>query len=54
MAATHLLPYDPVKKKRSDHAGDKRGAANISDMTGEETDKRFIFSIKERHRLYGS
>jgi hypothetical protein len=32
----HLLPYDPVQKKRSDHAVGKRGAANISDMTGEE------------------
>jgi hypothetical protein len=35
-SATHLLPYDPVQKKRSDHAGGKRGAADISDMTAEE------------------
>jgi hypothetical protein len=34
--ATHLLPYDPVQKKRTDHAGGKRGSADISDMTGEE------------------
>jgi hypothetical protein len=24
-AATHLLPYDPVQKKRVDHAGGKCG-----------------------------
>jgi predicted DNA-binding WGR domain protein len=36
-AATHLLPYDPVQKKRVDHAGGgKRGSADISDTTGEE------------------
>jgi hypothetical protein len=35
-SATHLLPYDPVQKKRSDHAGGKRGSADISDTTGEE------------------
>ena len=35
-SATHLLPYDRVQKKRSDHAGGKRVAANISDTTGEE------------------
>jgi hypothetical protein len=35
-SATHLLPYDPVQKKRSDHAGGKRAAADISDTTGEE------------------
>jgi hypothetical protein len=36
-AATHLLPYDPVQKKRSDHAGGKRASADISDTTtGEE------------------
>jgi hypothetical protein len=33
--ATHLLPYDPVQKKRA-AAGDKRPSAEISDMTGEE------------------
>jgi hypothetical protein len=35
-AATHLLPYDPVQKKRVDQAVGKRGAADISDTTGEE------------------
>jgi hypothetical protein len=35
-AATHLLPYDPVQKKRVDHAGGKRGSADISDTTGDE------------------
>jgi hypothetical protein len=35
--ATHLLPYDPVQNKREHHAGGKRAAADISDMTGEET-----------------
>jgi hypothetical protein len=35
-SATHLLPYDSVQKKRSDHAGGKRVAASISDTTGEE------------------
>jgi hypothetical protein len=34
--ATHLLPYDPVQKKRVDHAGGKRNSADISDATGEE------------------
>jgi hypothetical protein len=37
-AATHLLPYDPVQRKRSDHAGGKRGAADISAVTHEEAD----------------
>ena len=36
-AATHLLPYDPVQKKRADQSGGKRTAADISDATGEET-----------------
>jgi hypothetical protein len=36
-AATHLLPYDPVLKKRTDHAGSKRGSADISGTTGEDT-----------------
>jgi hypothetical protein len=35
-AATHLLPYDPVQKKRVDHAGGKRSPADISDTTGED------------------
>jgi hypothetical protein len=34
-AATHLLPYDPVLKKRSDQAGGKRNSADISETTGE-------------------
>ena len=34
--ATHLLPYDPVQKKRTDHPGGKRGSAEISDTTGED------------------
>jgi hypothetical protein len=34
--ATHLLPYDPTQKKRVDHAGTKRGSAEISDVTGEK------------------
>ena len=33
-AATHLLPYDPVQKKRADTG--KRAAVDISDTTGEE------------------
>jgi hypothetical protein len=37
-AATHLLPYDLVQRKRSDHAGGKRGAADISDVTHDEAD----------------
>jgi hypothetical protein len=32
LAATHLLPYDPVAKKRT--GNHKRGAGNISDTTG--------------------
>jgi hypothetical protein len=35
-AATHLLPYDLVQKKRADQAVGKRGAAVVSDVTGEE------------------
>jgi hypothetical protein len=35
-AATHLLPYDPVQRKRSDHAGGKCGAADISDATHDD------------------
>ena len=34
-AATHMLPCDPVQKKRVDHET-KRGPADISDATGEE------------------
>ena len=36
--ATHLLPYNPVQKKRSNHAGGKRGAADILTVTFEEAD----------------
>ena len=32
-----MLPYDPVQKKRVDHAGGKRASADISDTTGKET-----------------
>jgi hypothetical protein len=37
-AAMHLLPYDPVQRKRSGHAGRKRSAAEISDVTHDEAD----------------
>jgi hypothetical protein len=37
-AATHLLPYDPVQRKRSNHAGGERSAADISDVTHAEAD----------------
>jgi hypothetical protein len=37
-AATHLLPHDPVQRKRSDHAGGRRGSADISDVTHDEAD----------------
>ena len=33
--ATHLLPYDPVQKKRA-AAGDKRPSAEISDVNADE------------------
>jgi hypothetical protein len=37
-ASTHLLPYDPVQKKRKDQSGSKRASADISDVTaGQET-----------------
>ncbi len=34
-AASHLLPYDPVQKKRTDRTGGKRDSADISDITGD-------------------
>jgi hypothetical protein len=37
-AASHLLPYDPVQKKRTERPGNKRDSANISDTTGEEAE----------------
>jgi hypothetical protein len=37
-AATHLLPYDPVQRERSDHTGGKRGAADISGVTHDKAD----------------
>jgi hypothetical protein len=43
-SATHLLPYDSVQKKRSDHAGGKRVAANISDTTGEKEFRTLVES----------
>jgi hypothetical protein len=36
LSVPHLLPCNPVQKKISNHAGGKRGSADISDMTGEE------------------
>ena len=35
-AATHMLPYDPVQKKRVYHAGSKSSPVDISDATGQE------------------
>jgi hypothetical protein len=35
-SATHLVPYDPVQKKRADQAVGKRGAADVLEVTGEE------------------
>jgi hypothetical protein len=35
-AATHLLPYDPVQKKRVDQTGGKRGSADVSNATGDD------------------
>ena len=34
-SASHLLPYDPVQKKRTDRTGGKRDSADISDVTGD-------------------
>ena len=42
-ASTHLLPYDPVAKKRNTDNG-KRGASEISDMVGAEVSS---FGAKE-------
>ena len=50
--ATHLLPYDPVQKKRVDQAGGKRGSADISDATGEETNVS-SFGTKKGTRASG-
>jgi hypothetical protein len=47
-AASHLLPYDPVQKKRVDHAGGgKRGSADISETTGEEANVSSSFGTKK-------
>ena len=35
-AAAHLLPYDPVQKKRNERSNGKRDAAEISDVSGEK------------------
>ncbi len=35
-AASHLLPYDPVQKKRTKRPGNKQDSSNISEVTGEE------------------
>jgi hypothetical protein len=45
-AATHLLPYDPVEKKRVDHAGSKRSPADTSDATGEEANVSYFGTKK--------
>jgi hypothetical protein len=37
-AVTHLMPYDPVQKKHTDHTGGKRDYAEISDINGTEAD----------------
>ena len=37
-SATHLLPYDPVQKKRSERAKDKSGTVNISDTSSTTAD----------------
>ena len=37
-AAMHLLPYDPVAKKRA-ASGNKRGSAHISSVGGDEPEK---------------
>lgn len=44
--ATHLLPYDPVQKKRA-AAGDKRPSADISDMTAEEANVSSFGTMKK-------
>jgi hypothetical protein len=46
-AATHLLPCDPVQKKRADHAGGKRSFADVSDATGGEDTKISSFGTKK-------
>jgi hypothetical protein len=38
VAATHLMPYDPVQKKRTDRTGGKRDYAEISKTTGTDAD----------------
>ena len=43
-ASTHMLPYDPVAKKRSTINDRKRGAAEISDTVGAEVSS---FGAKE-------
>ena len=48
LAATNLLPYDPVQKKRTQGvAGDKRSAADISDITADETADVNAFGAKK-------
>jgi hypothetical protein len=36
LAATHLLPHDPVQKKRTDRPGNKRASVDMSAANGEE------------------
>jgi hypothetical protein len=45
-AATHLLPCDPVQKKRVEQ-GSKRGSADISDVTGGDDAQVSSFGAKK-------
>ena len=48
LAATNLLPYDPVQKKRMEQVtGGKHGAADISDTTTDETADVNAFGTKK-------
>ena len=48
LAATNLLPYDPVQKKSTDQVtGGKRGAADISNTTADETTDINAFGTKK-------
>ena len=35
-AASHLLPYDPVQNKITDHLGNNHDSMEISELTGKE------------------
>ena len=48
LAATNLLPYDPVQKKRTECVtGGKHGAAEISDTTADKTADVNAFGTKK-------